>query len=90
VGALSRRVRRNVRANLLKVGRWLATEHPDGADPAVWTRQTCATWIAALDRMRVGEFVQRTAGLRDRLGTPLTAATKAGQISALRTFFRDC
>ena len=87
---LTRRVRGSIRANLLKVGRWLADQHPDVADPATWTRQTCATWIAALDRMRVGDFVQRTVGLGDRLGQPLTAATKAGQISALRTFFRDC
>ena len=87
---LTRRVRGSVRANLLKVGRWLAAEHPEVADPAAWTRQTCATWIAALDRMRVGDFVQRTAGLGDRLGQPLTAATKAGQISALRRFFGDC
>src|SRR5947207_2484095 len=64
---LTRRVRGSVRANLLKVGRWLAVEHPEVADPAAWTRQTCATWIAALDRMRVGDFVQRTTGLGDRL-----------------------
>jgi integrase len=87
---LTRRVRGSVRANLLKVGRWLAAEHPEVADPAGWTRQTCATWIAALDRTRVGDYVQRTAGLRDRLGQPLTAATKAGQISAMRRFFGDC
>jgi hypothetical protein len=87
---LTRRVRGAVRSNLLKVGRWLAAEHPDAADPANWTRQTCATWIGALDRMRVGDFVQRTVGLGDRLGTPLTAASKAGQIAALRGFFRDC
>jgi integrase len=87
---LTRRVRGSVRTNLLKVGRWLADQHPEVADPAAWTRQTCATWIAALDRMRVGDFVQRTAGLGDRLGQPLTAATKAGQISALRRFFGDC
>jgi integrase len=87
---LTRRVRGGIRANLLKVGRWLAAEHPDAADPAAWTRQTCATWIAALDRMRVGDFVQSTAGLADRLGQPLSAAGKAGQITAVRTFFRDC
>src|SRR5205814_2180621 len=38
----------------------------------------------------VGDFVQRTVGLGDRLGQPLTAPTKAGQINALRAFFRDC
>lgn len=87
---ITRRVRGGVRANLLKVGRWLAAEHPEAADLATWTRQTCATWIAALERMHCGDFVQRTASLGDRLGQPLTAASKAGQITALRTFFRDC
>ena len=64
-------------SNLLKVGRWLAAEHPEAADPAAWTRQTCAAWVAALDRMSVGDYVQRTAGLDDRLGTPLAASSKA-------------
>ncbi|HZM81558.1 MAG TPA: hypothetical protein VFC19_38025 [Candidatus Limnocylindrales bacterium] len=87
---LTPRARGGTRSNLLKVGRWLAAEHPEAADPSAWTRQTCATWIGALDRMRVGDFVQRTAGITARMGKPLTAASKAGQIAALRTFFRDC
>ncbi|WP_329612636.1 tyrosine-type recombinase/integrase [Streptomyces brevispora] len=87
---LTPRVRGSVRSNLLKVGRWIAAEQPDAADPADWTRQTCASWIAALDRMKVGDYVQRTIGLGDRLGKPLEAPSKAGQITALRTFFRDC
>ncbi|WP_202426539.1 hypothetical protein [Streptomyces sp. HUCO-GS316] len=40
--------------------------------------------------LRLGDYVQRTVGLKDRLGKPLEAPTKAGQITALRTFFRDC
>ena len=87
---LTPRVRGAVRATLLKVGRWLEAEHPEAAEPARWTRQTCAAWIAALDRMQVGDYVQRTVGLKDRAGKPLEAATKATQLSAVRTFFRDC
>lgn len=87
---LTPHVRGSYRANLLKVGRWLAEEHPDAAEPASWTRQTCAAWIAALDRMNVGDFVQRTVGILDRVGKPLTAATKATVLTATRTFFRDC
>ncbi|MFI0772712.1 hypothetical protein ACH4TQ_48885 [Streptomyces sp. NPDC021218] len=87
---LTPRVRGSIRSNLLKVGRWIAAEQPEAADPADWTRQTCASWIAALDRMKVGDYVQRTAGLKDRLGKPLEAPSKAGQITVLRTFFRDC
>jgi integrase len=40
--------------------------------------------------MQVGDYAQRTAGLKDRAGKPLEAATKATQLSAVRTFFRDC
>jgi integrase len=83
-------VRGGARAVLLKVGRWLAAAHPEAADPAAWTRQTCAAWSAALDRMRVGDFARRTAGLKGRLGAPLAPATKAGQLAVVRTFFRDC
>ncbi|MGY2011991.1 tyrosine-type recombinase/integrase [Nocardia gipuzkoensis] len=82
--------RHAVRSNLLKVGRWLAAEYPDAADPAHWTRQTCAAWVAVLDRMKVGDYVQRTAGLGDRLGKPLEASSKEGQLAALRRFFSDC
>ncbi|MGI5219441.1 tyrosine-type recombinase/integrase [Nocardia sp. CA-290969] len=87
---LTPRVRGGFRSTLLRVGRWLEAEHPKAADPADWTRQTCAAWIAALDRMKVGDYVQRTTGLSDRLGKPLEASTKAGQIAAVRRFFRDC
>ena len=87
---LTPRVRGGIRSTLLKVGRWLEAEHPEAADPASWTRQTYAAWIAALDRMKVGDYVQRTAGLGDRLGKPLEAPTKATQLSAVRTLFRDC
>lgn len=60
---LTPRVRGGVRATLLKAGRWLAAEHPGAADPAAWTRQTCAARVAALDRMSAGDYAQRAAGL---------------------------
>jgi integrase len=87
---LTPRVRGSVRGILLKVGRWLAAAHPEDADPTAWTRQTCAAWVAALDRMNVGDYVQRTAGMGDRAGKPLEPASKATQLGAVRTFFRDC
>jgi integrase len=87
---LTPRTRGTVRSNLLKVGRWLQAEHPDVADPADWTRQTCATWVARLERMNVGDYVQRTVGLKDRIGKPLEASSKEGQLAALRKFFSDC
>lgn len=73
-------VRRSVRATLLKAGRWLEAEHPEAADPAAWTRQTCAAWVAAVDRMNVGDYAQRTAAHNDRVGKPLQAPAKAAQL----------
>jgi integrase len=78
------------RSVLSKIGRWLAEEHPDITEPAHWTRQTCAAWIAALDRMRVGDYNQRRGGLGGREGKPFSAETKSGYLTATRTFFRDC
>ncbi|MGW1109100.1 hypothetical protein [Streptomyces sp. NPDC002540] len=49
-------VRGAMRSTFLGVGRWIAAEQPDAADPNGWTRQTCATWIAALGRMKVGDL----------------------------------
>jgi integrase len=83
-------VRGNLRGQLLKVGRWAAADLPEAGDPQTWTRSTYATWIAAVDRMKVGDHVQRTAALADRIGQPLAAGSKAAAIAALRTFFRDC
>lgn len=87
---LTPKVRRTTRAILFKVGRWLAVESPDAADPAQWTRQTCAAWVAVVDRMNVGDYNERNVTQRDRIGKPLAAASKAHLLSALRTFFRDC
>jgi integrase len=84
---LTPRVRGGIRSNLLKVGRWAEAEYPEAADPAAWSRKTCAAWVAAVDRMNVGDHVQRTIGLE--LGKPLQAATKAQMISATRRFFLD-
>lgn len=59
-----------------------ATAPPEAADPAAWTRQTCAAWVAALDKMTVGDYVQRTAGLNGRIGKPPQASSKEGLLSA--------
>ena len=80
------------RVVLAKIGRWLAAEHPDIADPTDWTRQTCTAWIAAVDRMRVGDHIQSDTwrdSRSDRLGKPLSPKTKRTYIRIARTFFRD-
>jgi len=85
---------RNIyRVVLAKMGRWLAAEQPDITDPAHWTRQTCAAWVAAVDRMTVGDHTQSAAwldGRQDNIGRPLSPKTKSSYLRIARTFFRDC
>lgn len=42
--------------NMLKVGRWLAHHHPDVLSLGLWTRELALEYVAAVDRMRVGEW----------------------------------
>lgn len=76
---------------LFKVGRWLATHHPNVTTPEEWTRDTCLAWLAGLEGMAVGDFAYapQTRSYAKRVGQPLGASTKDGDLSALRTFFRD-
>jgi integrase len=87
---LTPRARGIVRTIVAKAGRWLAAEHPEITEPSQWTRQTCAAWVAAIDRMRVGDYVQRTDSLGGRAGTLIAPRTKAHMLMASRMFFRDC
>jgi len=83
-------VRRGRRNQMLRMGRWLAAEHPDIQEPAQWTRQLCAAWIAAVDRMRIGDYLQCDVSLRERRGEPLMPRTKNGLLAGARQLFRDC
>jgi integrase len=87
---LTPKVRAIIRTIMAKAGRWLAAEHPQITEPGQWTRQTCAAWVAAIDQMTVGDYVQRRDGLAGRTGKPVAPRTKAHQLMAARTFFRDC
>jgi integrase len=87
---LTPKVRATIRTLIAKTGRWLAAEHPEITEPDQWTRQTCATWVAAVDRMCVGDYVQCRDALGTRAGTPISPRTKAHILMGTRTFFRDC
>ena len=88
--SLTQKVRHTFRTILLKVGRWLAQQSPEIREPAHWTRSTCAAYLAQVERMCIGDYVQRRDALGSRVGRPLSARTKAGYIVAVRTFFHDC
>ena len=79
-----------VRTQMAKAGRWLAAEHPEITEPGQWTRSTCADWVAAIDRMTVGDYTQRRDHLTERAGAPIAPRTKAHILTASRAFFRDC
>ena len=87
---LSPRVRAIVRTIMAKAGRWLASEHPEITGSGQWTRQTCAVWVAAVDRMAVGGYIQRHDHIQARAGKPISPRTKSHVLIATRTFFRDC
>ena len=77
------------RVVLAKMGRWLAGEHPEITEPGHWTRQTCAAWVAAVDRMAVGDYSQSLEGKRGRVGEPLSPKTRSSYLRMARAFFRD-
>jgi hypothetical protein len=87
---LTPKVRAIIRTIVAKAGRWLAAEHPEITEPGQWTRETCAAWVAAVDRMAVGDYVQRRDHRHGRAGKPVAPRTKAHILMATRTFFRDC
>jgi integrase len=88
---LSRSSRAHTYYGLVKAGRWLSREHPDRAEPVSWDRELAAAWIAAVDRLLVGELSKSLNAnyMRARYGGPLSPRSKAQLIWSLRTFFRD-
>jgi integrase len=74
---------------VMKAGRWAAALKPDVALPELWTRDTAAAYVAAVCRMRIGEWVNQVNRPSER-GKPLTPRSICGHLTALRIFFRDC
>lgn len=72
---------------LLLVGRWLATTHPEVTSPEDWTRDLAVTFVAAVDRLNVGDWAYLHYKHKD--GQPISPYTKDRYISVVRTFFTD-
>jgi integrase len=87
----ARRTRLGIYYQLLKAGRWLARTRPEITNPTQWKRALAAEYVAAVDRMLVGEW---SPGVRlysqPKLGQPLLARSKNAALSAMRIFFRNC
>lgn len=75
---------------LLKVGRWLAHHHPRVTAPALWTREVALAYVAAVERMMIGDWSNPGGMYLDQRGKPLCPGTKERHLGALRVFFRDC
>ena len=83
--------RRHTYYALIKAGRWLHAHHPDRAHPETWDRELAAAWIAAVDRLQVGELSKslNANAMRLRYGEHLSPRSKASLINAIRSFFCD-
>jgi len=49
-----------------------------------------AEFVAAVDRMRIGEWAHANKMFAETVGDPLSARAKDGQLAVMRLFFRDC
>jgi hypothetical protein len=82
---LTPKVRAVFRGIAAKAGRWLAERHPDLVEPAGWSRQTCAAWVAAGERgsgqipFLGGQHVDDLAELVDR---PVQVCPPAGDLDS--------
>lgn len=76
---------------MLRVGIWLAREQPGVVSPVDWDLTTCAAFIAAVDRMTVGEWALDSAQKTKfrGLGQPIAPNSKRGFLHAARRFFID-
>ena len=72
----------------MRVGRWLAQNHPDITSPAQWTRDLAAQYVAAVQKLCVGDWTYQPPAQQAR--KPLQAPSKVSFLACMRTFFRDC
>jgi len=87
---VSPRTRERTYYDILKVGRWLTDKHPEIKSPEQWTRQLAIKFVADVERMKIGDYVENINRACDKEGEPLTPVTKSGFLSGVRRFFRDC
>ncbi len=88
--ALTRRTCDGYLGALLQAGRWLARTHPEVTGPEQWTRPLAAEYVAAVDRLAVGEWSDAARVPFGKAGRPVSPSTKVRHIGAMRAFFKDC
>lgn len=87
---LQPRARKTAYYGILMAGRWLFQEHPHVTNPAQWTRELAAEYVAAVDRALIGQWSSGLSSNKQNIGKPLRPYTKDRYLSAARTFFKDC
>lgn len=86
------RTRESQYSFILRCGLWLKKEHPEVREPADWTMETCASFIAAVGRMNVDELqlgTERGTRKSVRSGEPMMPHSRAHFIYSLRRFMID-
>jgi integrase len=75
---------------VLAMGRWLSKTHPNISLPADWDRALSAQAVAAIHRMKHGDYSDGVKTIApEKIGFPLSASAKVTYLNSLRTFFRD-
>jgi integrase len=60
-----------------------------GDTPEKWTRQIMAAFVAAVERLRIGDWSGPGHRVGMRRGDPVRAGTKQGYLNSLRRFLQD-
>lgn len=83
--------RRAIYNTLMRVGIWLKREHPEVTGPGQWTVDTCAAFLAAVDKQVVGSWAGSAFDYRGvpTAGKPLSPSSKVAVHQALRRFLID-
>ena len=83
-------LRRDMRLDLLRLGRWLAQYHPEVTAPGGFTRELAADIVAAVNQMTIGDFSSESPNVPlKNPGKPWSANRKHGFLGVLRRFFSD-
>jgi len=83
--------RRATYNTLMRVGIWLKRTHPEVTGPEQWTVDTCAAFLAAVDKLVVGGWAGSAFDYRGipTAGKPLTPQSKVAVHQVMRRFLTD-
>jgi integrase len=77
--------------SLLRVGIWLTRTHPEVTGPEQWTVDICADFLAAVDRLSIGDWAGSSFDYRltPNVGKPLQPQSKVAVFQVMRRFLAD-